>query len=91
MPEILATRCGSIESSKAESALYAPIGGTITEFNADLLADPSAINLDNYGRGWLFEIEGPADGLLLSPEEYVQFLDEGWEATQRTLKGQLHD
>jgi len=80
---------GSIESSKAESALYAPMAGVIVEFNASLLSDPSAINLDNYGVGWLFELDGDARSTL-SPEEYVKFLDEGWEATQRTLKGQLH-
>ena len=80
---------GSIESSKAESALYAPMAGKIVEFNQALLSDPSAINLDNYGGGWLFDMEGDA-GAMLSPQEYVQFLDEGWEHTQRTLKGQLH-
>ncbi len=80
---------GSIESSKAESALYAPIAGRIVEFNQALLSDPSAINLDNYGGGWLFDMVGDASSML-SPEEYVKFLDEGWEATQRTLKGQLH-
>ena len=34
---------GSIESKKAESSLYAPIGGRLVEFNPVLLADPSAI------------------------------------------------
>src|SRR5438034_11813215 len=34
---------GSIESSKAESALFAPMAGRIIEFNPALLADPSAI------------------------------------------------
>ena len=80
---------GSIESSKAESALYAPMPGRIVEFNDSLLSDPSGINLDNYGGGWLFEMTGDASSML-SPEEYVKFLDEGWEKTQRTLKGQLH-
>jgi glycine cleavage system H protein len=80
---------GSIESSKAESALYAPAAGRIVEFNSALLADPSGINLDNYGTGWLFDLQGDVSSML-SPEEYVKFLDEGWEATQRTLKGQLN-
>src|SRR5689334_19606338 len=37
---------GNIESKKAESALYAPIAGTLVEFNSSLLSDPSAINVD---------------------------------------------
>jgi glycine cleavage system H protein len=80
---------GSIESSKAESALYAPVAGRIVAFNAALLSDPSGINLDNYGAGWLFDMDGDTSSML-SPEEYVKLLDEGWEATQRTLKGQLN-
>ena len=80
---------GSIESSKAESALYAPMRGRIVGFNEELLSDPSGINLENYGNGWLFEMEGD-DSAMLSPEEYVQFLDSVWEQTQRTIKGQLH-
>ena len=80
---------GSIESSKAESALYAPMAGRIIEFNQALLSDPSAINLENYAGGWLFDMQGDASSMLL-PQDYVMFLDEGWEATQRTLKGQLN-
>ena len=80
---------GSIESSKAESALYAPMAGRIVAFNESLLADPSGINLDNYGAGWLVDMEGDTSSML-SPAEYVKFLEEGWEATQRTLKGQLN-
>ena len=65
---------GSIESSKAESALYAPMPGVILEFNSSLLTDPSAINLDNYGAGWLFEMQGDCN-TLLEPAEYVKFLE----------------
>ena len=42
---------GEIESSKAESELYAPMAGTLSEFNLGVLADPSAINIDGFGRG----------------------------------------
>ncbi len=65
------------------------MAGRIVEFNESLLADPSGINLDNYGAGWLFDMDGDTSSML-SPEDYVKFLDEGWEATQRTLKGQLN-
>jgi glycine cleavage system H protein len=81
---------GSIESSKAESSLYAPIAGVVRAFNEALLADPSGINLDNYAAGWLFDMAGDPTPLL-SPDAYVAFLAAGWEATQRTLKGQLND
>src|SRR5262245_34248079 len=79
---------GAIESSKAESALYAPMSGQIIEFNQALLADPSAINVDNYGSGWLFDMNGDA-ALMLDPVQYVDHLGKVWEVTQRTIKGQL--
>lgn len=79
---------GQIESSKAVSALYAPADGRLTAFNENLLDDPSAINTDGYGAGWLFTFETEAP--LLSPEEYVALLETGWEDTQRLIKGQIH-
>ena len=81
---------GSIESKKAESALYAPIAGRLTRFNETLLHDPSLINVDKYGEGWLFEMEGTGDELI-SPPAYVEQLESVWEVTQRTIKGQLND
>ena len=79
---------GHIETSKATADLFAPMAGTILAFNKDLLADPAPINLDGYGAGWLFEMEGDT-GATLSPEEYYRFLDENWENTQRQLKGHI--
>jgi glycine cleavage system H protein len=81
---------GSIESSKAESALYAPMSGRLTEFNESLLADPSAINVDNYGQGWLFAMTGEG-GELLSPEEYLLHLEAAWKVAERTIKGQFNE
>ena len=80
---------GSIESKKAESELYSPIAGTILAYNDELMADPSGINVDNYGQGWLFEMAGEGADLLTT-EEYLAHLDEVWEVTQRTIKGQLN-
>ncbi len=80
---------GSIESKKAESALYAPIAGTLVAFNERLLSDPSAINVDKYDGGWLFELRGDDRGLLPAAE-YLEHLDSVWEVTQRTIKGQLN-
>jgi glycine cleavage system H protein len=79
---------GHIETSKAQSELFAPIAGRLTLFNLELLRDPSAINVDNHGPGWLFEIEGDASGTM-TVAEYHGYLDAGWETTQRILKGHV--
>jgi glycine cleavage system H protein len=81
---------GSIESSKAESSLYAPIAGRLVEFNHSLLSDPSTINVDLYGEGWLFVIEGAGESLL-SPEEYLVHLEAAWKIAERTIKGQMNE
>ena len=80
---------GEIESSKALSTLYAARQGLVGEFNAELLNDPSAINTDNYGKGWLYEFS--TDEPLLTAEEYLQVLENGWEDTQRMIKGQINE
>ncbi|MFV1966772.1 MAG: glycine cleavage system protein H [Pirellulaceae bacterium] len=77
---------GAIESKKAESSLFAPIAGRLTRFNEALLSDPSTINLDNYGDGWLFEIEGPDHELLL-PEAYLHHVKSVWKVAQKTIRG----
>jgi glycine cleavage system H protein len=81
---------GSIESKKAESSLYAPIPGKLVAINQELLSDPSAINLDKYGAGWLFEIAGATEALL-APEGYIEHLTGVWEIAQRTIKGQMNE
>jgi len=80
---------GEIESSKALSSLYAPAEGRLIEFNEELLDDPSAINTDGYGKGWLFSFE--TNQTFLSPEEYLEKMESVWKETQRHLKGQLND
>lgn len=81
---------GAVESKKAESSLYSPLSGTLTCFNEELLDDPSKINLDKYGEGWLFEIQATDQSPLLTPEAYVELLEEVWDKTQKTIKGQLN-
>ncbi len=80
---------GYIETQKATSGLYAPLPGRIERFNAELLNDPSAINADGYGQGWLFEFRGSLDGTLTA-SQYHEFLTEAWPQTQRLIKGQLN-
>ncbi|HZT81645.1 MAG TPA: glycine cleavage system protein H [Gemmataceae bacterium] len=81
---------GHIETSKAVSDLFAPMAGTITGFNKELLDDPSTINLDNHGAGWLFEMAGDAGGLLTAAE-YHKHLADNWEKTQRLIKGKINE
>jgi glycine cleavage system H protein len=81
---------GAIESSKAESELYAPMSGRLVRFNDRLLSDPSGINVDNYGDGWLFEMEGDGKALL-SPDGYLVHLEASWAVAQRTIKGQMNE
>lgn len=84
----LKQKIGHIETSKAMSDLFAPMAGTLVRFNADVLNDPSAINVDMYGTGWLFEMTGP-DSETMSVQEYYNFLEAGWEKTQNMLKGHM--
>ena len=45
-----------VESVKAASDVYAPIGGEVVEGNAALADDPSLINRDPEGEGWFFKL-----------------------------------
>ncbi|MFO1062312.1 MAG: glycine cleavage system protein H [Pirellulales bacterium] len=80
---------GSIESKKAESSLYSPAAGKIVRINETLIDDPTGINLDKYGEGWLFEMEADAT-LFLDPEAYLEHLNAAWDVAQRTIKGQAN-
>jgi glycine cleavage system H protein len=57
---------GAIESVKAASDLYAPVTGTVSAVNRELLDHPEWVNQDPYGKGWMLEIErqNGMDGLL---------------------------
>lgn len=80
---------GQIETSKAVASLYAPVDARILDFNPALLNDPSLINTDNYGAGWLYEIESTAP--MMTVQEYLAHLQATWESTQKTLKGQYNE
>jgi glycine cleavage system H protein len=85
---LLKQQIGHIETSKAQSDLFAPMAGVMAVFNQELLNDPTPINVDTYGAGWLFEMDGDA-GALMTVAAYHQFLEAGWENTQRLLKGHI--
>ena len=68
---------GSVESVKAVSELYFPVGGEIVEANQTLNDEPEKVNTDPYGDGWMVRIRisktGEVDSLL-SPAEYEDFI-----------------
>jgi glycine cleavage system H protein len=70
---------GEIESLKAVSELYAPIGGTVTATNETLINAPEYVNHDPYGAGWLIKLQvtdsGPLDSLM-DAEAYHAFAEE---------------
>jgi glycine cleavage system H protein len=80
---------GHIETSKAVSDLFAPAAGTVLHFNAALLDDPSGINVDNHGAGWLFELACDAT-TLVEAAAYHQHLADNWDRTQRLIKGKIN-
>ena len=45
-----------VESVKAASDIYAPISGEVVEANGAVEADPSLVNTDPYGEGWIFKL-----------------------------------
>jgi glycine cleavage system H protein len=64
---------GVVESIKAVSDVYAPVSGTVTAVNDDLVDQPELVNEDPYGDGWLIEVELSDEGELddlLSADEY---------------------
>jgi len=68
-----------VESVKAASDVYAPIGGAVVAVNENLADDPEHINSDAYGDGWIVRMQ-PSDAIdesaLMSPDDYQQFCDE---------------
>ena len=67
---------GSVESVKAVSDLYTPIGGEVVKVNEALSDSPEKINEDPYGEGWIVKIQVTDEGDLLSASDYEQFLEE---------------
>lgn len=69
------TVVGEVESTKSVSDIYAPLTGVVTARNEALDADPSIINSDPYGAGWLVEItltDVEAYASLLSAAQYQE-------------------
>jgi glycine cleavage system H protein len=67
---------GTVESVKAVSDLYTPVGGEVVEVNEALGDSPEKINEDPYGEGWIVKIQVSGEADLLSASDYEQFLEE---------------
>jgi glycine cleavage system H protein len=67
LPEVGSTlaagdRFGVIESVKAASDLYAPVGGRVAEVNPVLADTPETVNSDPYEAGWMLRLEDVVEG-----------------------------
>jgi glycine cleavage system H protein len=67
---------GTVESVKAVSDLYTPLGGEVVEVNSSLEDAPEKINDDPYGEGWIVKLRTSDEAELLSPEEYEEVIAE---------------
>jgi glycine cleavage system H protein len=68
---------GTVESVKAVSDLYTPIGGEVVEINETLNDSPEKINEDPYGEGWIVKLRVSDEGSrLLSASDYEKLLEE---------------
>jgi glycine cleavage system H protein len=68
-----------VESVKAVSDVYAPVGGSVASVNQELNDEPELVNSDPYGDGWLcaLSMEDPEElDELMDAEEYREFLQE---------------
>lgn len=70
---------GVVESVKAVSDLYCPVGGEVLEVNNELERKPELVNADPYGGGWMIQVKlSNTKDLenLLSASEYTAYLQQ---------------
>ena len=68
-----------VESVKAASEVYAPVGGEVTAANDALVAEPAKVNEDPEGAGWFFKLK------LSDKAEFAKLMDAA--AYQEFVKG----
>ncbi len=75
-------KMGEIESVKAVSDLYSPVGGEVVGVNREAVDAPELINSEPYGRGWLIKVRladaGELDKLL-SAQAYDEHITKEME------------
>jgi glycine cleavage system H protein len=70
---------GVVESVKAVSDIYTPLGGEVLEINAAIEADPSLVNRDPFGEGWFYKLKLGDDAEknnLMSGADYDKLIAE---------------
>jgi glycine cleavage system H protein len=70
---------GVVESVKAVSDLFAPVGGEVVEANTALVATPEVVNSDPYGAGWMLKVrltDAAQVDALLDPAAYEALVAE---------------
>ena len=70
------TVVGEIESTKSVGELFAPVDGTVAEANEAVVADPSLVNSDPFGAGWLIKVTFSELPELMSYDEYTALVGE---------------
>jgi len=70
-------RLGVVESVKAASDLYSPIGGEVAAVNDELKEHPEYVNQDPYGKGWLIKLKSPSDNPKLLDQQAYDAMVEG--------------
>lgn len=66
-----------VESVKAASDIYSPVSGEVVEANEAVEADPSLVNTDPYGKGWIYKLKlsDPAQvEALMDAKAYAQMI-----------------
>jgi glycine cleavage system H protein len=66
-----------VESVKAASEVYAPIGGEVTAANAAIANDPAKVNADPEGEGWFFRLKIADKSqveTLMTADQYAEFV-----------------
>lgn len=67
---------GEIESTKSVGELFAPIDGEVVEANQAVVDDPTLVNSDPFGDGWLIKVRFTELPTLLSAAEYAALVAE---------------
>ena len=66
---------GEIESTKSVGELFAPVNGEVVESNQSVVDDPSLVNSDPFGAGWLIKVRFTELPALLSADEYAKLTE----------------
>ena len=72
----------TVESVKAAFDIYSPLSGEIRAVNPEVAKDPSIVNKEPHGQGWLFRLK------LSRKEEFNSLMD--WKQYQEFIKTQKH-